>query len=252
VHVVQSDVEATLAQVPSGAKVAIVWDGVDLELGKLLADRSSGLDAAMYIASEQPNARGAEAMGMLPIDGGMDVALMFDAGRNGKLAALSLFGVNPVRNAPDADLVRAALHAIPFVMISELFMTETAQHADLVLPAKGAFEKSGTTTNLTGDLLAVNASLDAPVGPLSDLEMLIGLAQQFDLTLPTIEEVDVAVVARAQNAFAGNLGDALFHSAAGRAPDSVHRLEPRTLWDGGGTAAHDERVASLRGEAVEA
>jgi NADH-quinone oxidoreductase subunit G len=246
VHVSRTDADATLAQVPSGSKVAIVWDGVDLELGKLLAERSSGLDAAMYIASEQPNARGAEAMGMLPIDGGMDAALMFDAGRNGKLAALSLFGVNPVQNAPDADLVRAALHATPFVMISELFMTQTAQHADLVLPAKGAFEKTGTTMNLTGDSLPVNASLEAPAGPLSDLEMLIGLAQQFDLTLPTIEELDAAVTARAQNAFVGNFGDALYHSAAGRAPDSTHRLEPRTLWDGGGTAAHDPSTSALR------
>jgi NADH-quinone oxidoreductase subunit G len=246
VQVTRDDAAATLGQLTNDAKVAIVWDGVDLELGRLLAERSSGLDAAMYIASEQPNARGAEAMGMLPIDGGMDAALMCDAGRNGKLAALSLFGVNPVRNASDTDLVRAALHATPFVMVSELFMTETAQLADLVLPAKGAFEKSGTTIDLTGDLLPVNASLDAPVGPLSDLEMLIGLAQQFDLTLPTIEELDAAVIARASNAFAGNFGDALYHSAAGRAPDSAQALAPRTLWDGGGTAAHDPSTSALR------
>ena len=185
---------------------------------------------------------------MLPIDGGMDAALMFDAARNGKLAALSLFGVNPVRNALDPDLVRAALHATAFVTVSDLFMTETAQLADLVLPAKGAFEKSGTTIGLTGDLLPVNASLEAPVGPLSDLEMLIGLAQQFDLTLPTIEELDAAVITRAQNAFAGNFGDALYHSSAGRAPDSVARA-PRTLWDGGGTAAHDPSTSALRVDA---
>ena len=242
VHVTEADVAAALAQIQSGAKVAIVWDGVDLELGKVLADASNGLDATTYIASEQPNARGAEAMGMLPIHGGMDAALMFDAGRNGKLAALSLFGVNPVRNAPDGDLVRAALHATPFVMVSELFMTETAQLADLVLPAKGAFEKSGTTINLTGDVLAVHASLEAQPGPLSDLEMLVGLAQQFDLTLPTIEEVDAAVMARAQSPFAGAFGDALYHSGA----TNAQARAPRTLWDGGGTAAHDAGVAALR------
>jgi NADH-quinone oxidoreductase subunit G len=252
VRVTRADAAATLARITSELKVAIVWDGVDLELGKVLADASSGLDVVTYIASEQPNARGAEAMGMLPIDGGMDAAMMFDAGRNGKLAALSLFGVNPVRNAPDGDLVRAALHATPFVMVSELFMTETAQLADLVLPAKGAFEKSGTTINLTGDLLAVNASLEAPAGPLSDLEMLVGLAQQFDLTLPTIEELDAAVSARSQSVFAGAFGDALYRSGAGRAPDGAGELAPRTLWDGGGTAAHDERVMALRAEAVEA
>ncbi len=251
-HFGTTDAAATFAGIRGGSKVAIIWDGVDLELGRILADAAAVLDAVTYIASEQPNARGAEAMGMLPIDGGMDAAMMFDAARNGKLAALSLFGVNPVRNAPDGDLVRAALHATPFVMVSELFMTETAQLADLVLPAKGAFEKSGTTIDITGDLLPVNASLEAPAGPLSDLEMLIALAQQFDLTLPSVEELDAAVIARSQNAFAGAFGDALYHSGAGRAPDGGRDLEPRTLWDGGGTAAHDERVIALRAETVEA
>ncbi|HEX8806160.1 MAG TPA: hypothetical protein VF741_04385, partial [Candidatus Aquilonibacter sp.] len=72
----------------------------------------------------------------------------------------------------------------------------------------------------------------------------------------TIEELDAEVVARAQNAFAGDFGDARYHSVAGRASDSVQAAPPRTLWDGGGTAAHDERVAPLRqaqdAEAVEA
>ena len=71
--------------------------------------------------------------------------------------------------------------------------------------------------------LAVNASLESPTGPLSDLEMLIGLAQQFDLTLPTIEELDAAVVARSQSAFAGTFGDALYHSGASRHPEGGHR-----------------------------
>ncbi|HUA08979.1 MAG TPA: molybdopterin-dependent oxidoreductase [Candidatus Acidoferrales bacterium] len=242
-HVDANNAAATLAGVPADARVALVWDGVDLDLGKALADAAAGREAATYIASEQANARGAEAMGMLPIDGGMDAALMLDAARAGKIAALSLFGVNPVRNAPEPENVRAALNATPFVMVSELFMTESAQLADLVLPAKGAFEKSGTTIGLTGDLLPVNASLDAPVGPLSDLEMLIGLAQQFDITLPTIEELDAAVIARAQSAFAGTFGDALYHSGAARR-DGVPPA-PRTLWDGGGTAAHDERVKPI-------
>ncbi len=246
-HVTENDAAKTIASIPSDARIAIVWDGVDLVLGKSLADAASGRSVVAYIASEQPNARGAEAMGVLPIDGGMDGAMMFDAARGGKLAALSLFGVNPVRNAADPDAVRAALGATNFVMVSELFMTQTAQLAHLVLPAKGAFEKSGTTINLTGDLLPVNASLESPTGPLSDLEMLIGLAQQFDLALPTIEELDAAVVSRSQNAFTGTFGDALYHSGASRHAQDGHSLEPRTLWDGGVTAAHDERVAPLRG-----
>jgi len=244
-----ADAAKAFAQIRSGSQVAIVWDGVDLALGKALADASSGFNVATYIASEQPNARGAEAMGMLPSDGSLDGAAMLDRARDRKLTALCLFGVNPARNARDPAAARAAIQAANFVMVSELFLTETAQLADLVLPAKGAFEKSGTTTNLTGDLLPVNASLESPVGPLSDLEMLIGLAQQFDLALPTIEELDAAVIARSRDAFAGTFGDARYASAGGDCA-AEPALEPRTLWDGGGTAAHDERVADLRHEAV--
>jgi len=106
--------------------------------------------------------------------------------------------------------------------------------------------------NLTGDLLPVNASLEAPAGPLSDLEMLIGLAQQFDLTLPTIEEVDAAVIARSQSPFAGAFGGALYHSGASRRAGGAGALQPRTLWDGGGTAAHDPLVVAMLRETVEA
>ena len=105
---------------------------------------------------------------------------------------------------------------------------------------------------MTGDLLPVNASLESPTGPLSDLEMLIGLAQQFDLTLPTIEELDAAVIARSQGAFGGTFGDALYHTGASRHGQDGRPLEPRALWDGGGTAAHDERVVALLRETVEA
>ena len=77
---------------------------------------------------------------------------MLERARNGKLAVLSIFGVNPARNALRCRLaVREALERVPFLVVSELFMTETAQRATLVLPAEGAFEKSGTTSNLGGD-----------------------------------------------------------------------------------------------------
>jgi NADH-quinone oxidoreductase subunit G len=251
-HVDAQNAASTIASLPADARVAVIWDGVDLDLGKALADAIGSRGATTYVASEQANARGAEAMGMLPIDGGMDGALMFDVARGGKIAALSLFGVNPVRNAADPDGVRAALNATPFVMVSELFMTETAELATLVLPAKGGFEKSGTTMNLTGDLLPVNASLEAPAGPLADLEMLIGLAQQLDVVLPTQEELDAAVIARSQNAFAGSFGDALYHSGLARTPSDAHARSPRTLWDGGGTAAHDDRIVAMLQETVEA
>jgi NADH-quinone oxidoreductase subunit G len=247
IHVNGDGAARAFAQIPRDGRIAIIWDGVDLTLGEALSEASTGFDVATYIASEQPNARGAEAMGMLPADGGLDGAAMLDAARNGTIAVLSLFGVNPARNAREAAAARAALGAVKFLMVSELFLTETAALADLVLPAKGAFEKSGTMMNVTGDLLQVNASLASPIGPLSDLEMLIGLAQQFDLQLPTVEELEATVSERACKPFDGTFGDKRYESAV---PDAQEGVAPRTLWDGGGTALHDERVAALRPQTV--
>jgi NADH-quinone oxidoreductase subunit G len=234
------DVESVAAakqRLPGGANVAVLWDGVDPALGNEL----EALGAPVYIASEQPNARGAEAMGVLPESGAMGSAEMFAAARAGTLRALSLFGVNPVRNAADAQGVRAALKALPFLAVSELFMTETARLATLVLPAKGAYEKSGTVTNLAGDLLPLAQSLEAPAGPLSDLEMLVGLAQQFDLRLPTVEELDAAVIERV-----ADTDRVVLSSSEDGSPNDGSPNPTRSIWDGGGTSAHDDRIADLR------
>ena len=250
---------ATVAQaieaMPSDAKnIALVWDGADLQLGAELAKAASGwAGLRTYITAEQANARGAETMGMLPREGAMDTLAMFAAAREGRLDVLSLFGVNPVLHASDAAATRAALERVPFLVVSDLFMTQTAEMATLVLPAKGAFEKGGTTTNLTGDVLPVNQSLQAPESALSDFEMLIGLAQHFDeVPLPTSEELDARVIALcAKPPVEGGFGDRRYASAAPSRPapapsDGLTVVVRSAVFAGGGTSAHDERIASLR------
>ena len=223
------------AALQKASRVAIVWDGVDVALGSDVAG-AAGADALVYIASSQANARGAEAMGLLPRDGGTD----FDGMLAAELGSLAIFSANPVRNRRDGAAVAAALAKIPFVVVSDLFLTETAQVATLVLPAKGAFEKSGTTMNLAGQLLPMNRSLEAPPGALSDLEMLVGLAQQFGIELPTSEALERAVVEAAAKSVPRPL------DAASAGSDASRVARPTKLFDGGGTAAHDERIAALR------
>ncbi len=239
-HVDAKSVEEALSLLPAQGQVVVVWDGIDTSVGAKIRDAMASRNGMGLIASEQPNARGAEAMGMLPASGGMDTGAMFDAAGRGELGALSLFGVNPVRNFSNPERARAALEATPFVVVSELFMTETARLATLVLPARGAYEKSGTVVNIAGDLLPVNASVQGPVGTLSDLEMLVGLAQQFGLPLPTVEELERTVIEKA--ATAGPVALRELHGEA--AHDTIAR-PARTIWDGGGTAAHDPRITRM-------
>ncbi|MBV8147584.1 MAG: molybdopterin-dependent oxidoreductase [Candidatus Eremiobacteraeota bacterium] len=231
--------------------VALVWDGVDLDLGRSFAQAFSAVDGvSAFIASEQANARGAEAMGMLPGSGpgyakfsaaGRDTLQMFDDARDGKLSVLSVFGANPVRNASDRAAIGDALGHLEFLVVSDLFMTETASRATLVLPAKGAFEKSGTTLNLGGDVLPVNASLVAPEGPLSDFEMLCGLAEALGLDVPGPAELDEAVIAHAANAPTDfTFGDDRFAGGSVPRNGATH-----TILSGGGTWQHDPAMAAL-------
>ena len=249
-----ASVSEAIKALPKDAKrIAVVWDGCDAGAVTSLLDKlPKEAEILTYVTGEQPNARGAEAMGMLPFakagyakaDAGLDSHGMFDAARDEKLAVLSIFGANPALHC-------ANFAPAKFTVVSELFMTETAQLADLVLPAKGPFEKTGTTTNMAGDVLPVNAahSLETPPEALSDLEIIVALAEKLRVELPVAEEVDAAVLrnlAKAPEDF--TLGDERF----GAAPTQKHKRDALTLvvqsniFAGGGTSAHDERIAELR------
>ena len=247
-----------LAAIPKDAgRVALLWDGIDLAAGRAFAEALAGFaELSTYIASEQGNARGAEAMGMLPAFGpgyaaadrsGKSARAMFAAAERGEVSALSIFGANPVRNAPGGSALASALAKIPFLVVSDLFLTETASLASLVLPVKGALEKSGTFLNLAGDLLPLEAALEAPDGVLSDFEVIAGLAERFDVALPDGERLDAAVVtnaARVPDAIA--LGDERFGGDEVPAGDSP----PVTILSGGGTWRHDPTLAALREDAA--
>lgn len=251
--IVQAESAKEARAIGDASRVALIWDGTDLELGRSCAQALAGAtELSAYITSEQGNARGAEVMGMLPgsgpgyvsVDPGLDGFAMLDAASPGKLAVLSLFGVNPARNALDPAAAVTALDRVPFLVVSELFMTETAQRAALVLPAKGAFEKIGTTIGLGGDLLPVNPALAAPEFVRSDLEMLLGLADALDIAVPSLEEIDrvvVAHVAKSKPDF--SFGDARFASSF----DGVYPEHDRqSILSGGGTWQHDPWLAGVR------
>ena len=247
-----ADVKSAIKALPKDAKrIAVIWDGVDLAAAASLM-QALPQDAAVmtYIPGEQPNARGAEAMGMLPLADALDTSAMLAAAGDGALSVLSIFGANPVLHYPDGAFVRDALGKVPFLAVSELFMTETAQMATLVLPALGPFEKTGTTINLGGDLLAVNAArgLNAPDGPLGDLEMIARLGHALNVELPTQESLHEAVVQQTAKSFDFTLGDQRFARTAAPEPqgDGLRARFQSDIFAGGGTSAHDDRIETLR------
>lgn len=71
----------------------------------------------------------------------------FPAMVDGRIKALFLFGEDPVRTDPDTHHVIHALESLDFLVVEELFMTETAKYADVILPGRSYAEKEGTFTN---------------------------------------------------------------------------------------------------------
>ncbi len=79
---------------------------------------------------------------------GLKAVDLFDAVLSGRIKALWIMATNPVDSMPEADRVRAALRACPFVVVSDMNVaTDTAVEADVRLPAAGWGEKDGTVTN---------------------------------------------------------------------------------------------------------
>jgi len=152
-------------------------------------------NAKFALTADYANSRGAADMGLLPdalpgyqpLGGrnglahelnaptapGLDLLAMFDAAATGSLAALYVVGSNPIARY---NIDPAAL-AKTFVIVQDLFLTETAALADVVLPAASLYEKSGSVTNSYGDLQLVSKAADR-AGTRSDFELIVRLADK--------------------------------------------------------------------------
>ncbi|HEY0382607.1 MAG TPA: molybdopterin-dependent oxidoreductase [Candidatus Elarobacter sp.] len=231
-------------------RVAQIWDGVSFEGGPELTGPMHELPQATsvvrYVLPETPNGRGADALGMRPRDGGLDTKGMLEAARDGKLAVLAILGANPMLRHPDRTLADAALRAAPFVVVTDLFLTETAELADLVIPVCSAFEKSGTTTDLAGDVLPVIGSVVAPEGVGADGDVIVALAQQLgvELPLPNAMEAKIRELVRTPPPPPG--APAHVRATAKAAEGALRVIPETTIFTGGGTLAFDARIAELR------
>ena len=167
--------------------------------------RGAGIDALVAFAKTLPgaklaltsdyvNSRGAADMGLLPdlLPGyvplssetyredygdrlpaapGLDLVAMFDTAARGDLKALYVVGSNPVQRFG----VDAATLKNSFVVVQDMFLTETAMIADVVLPAANLYEKAGTVTNSYGDLQTVKKAGDVS-GVRTDFELIVRVA----------------------------------------------------------------------------
>jgi NADH-quinone oxidoreductase subunit G len=117
------------------------------------------------------NSRFHEEWGNIPPAAGLDLPGMVEAGKAGKLKALYVVGSNPVGRLN----IDPFAFSKSFVVVQDMFLTETAVMADVVLPAANAYEKSGTFTNTCGDLQLVKKAGEV-TGTKADFEMIVRIA----------------------------------------------------------------------------
>jgi len=120
-----------------------------------------------------------EAWGV-PLDDkpGLTVVEMTDAAHDGTLKGLYVMGENPLMSDPDLNQVREAFDRLEFLVVQDIFMSETAQVADVVLPATSFAEKDGTYTNTARRIQRVRKAIEPVGGSLPDWEIVCKLADR--------------------------------------------------------------------------
>jgi predicted molibdopterin-dependent oxidoreductase YjgC len=113
----------------------------------------------------------------LPTKPGLNMLEMLEEAKERNLKALYVIGANPMLSAPDLKHVRESLESLEFLVVQDIFYSETAQLADVVLPAASFAEKDGTFTNTERRVQRVRAAIPAPGESQADWQILSTLAQ---------------------------------------------------------------------------
>ncbi len=115
---------------------------------------------------------------------GYKIPEMFDAALEGKLKAIWIIGEDVVQTDPNSQKVIKALEAIDLVVVQELFISETAKYADVVLPGASFLEKSGTFTNGERRVQAVHQVVNPIEGAKADGQIIVDIMNKMGYDQP--------------------------------------------------------------------
>lgn len=144
----------------------------------------------------QNNAQGAIDMGCLPgflpghkkiesshHSAGYSIMELFDVINDGKIKALYIMGDNPVLYDSDSGSMKKSLSNLDFLVVQDIFMTETAQMADVVLPSASFFEKDGTFTNTERRVQRVRKAMISPGSAKEDWKIIAEISNRMNVSM---------------------------------------------------------------------
>ena len=112
---------------------------------------------------------------------GLTVVEIMDAVHEGRIRGMYIMGENPAMSDPDAHHAREALAKLDWLVVQEIFLTETCYYADVILPATAWPEKTGTVTNTDRMVQLGRQALDAPGEARPDLWIIQEIARRIGL-----------------------------------------------------------------------
>jgi formate dehydrogenase major subunit len=148
----------------------------------------------------------------VPSSHGLTTPEMLDAAAVGELKALWIMGEDILQTDPNTSHVRTALNTLDFLVVQELFMTETTELADVVLPASSHLEKNGTFTNGERRIQRVNQVVPPLSGTRPDGAIMVDIMNRMGYAQPAYDpETMLEEISRVVPFFAGvtwqGLGD---------------------------------------------
>jgi formate dehydrogenase major subunit len=112
---------------------------------------------------------------------GLTVTEILDAVHDGMIRGMYILGENPAMSDPDVDHARAALAKLDHLVVQDIFLTETANFADVILPASAFAEKTGTVTNTNRQVQMGRPAVPPPGDAREDWWITTALAQRLGL-----------------------------------------------------------------------
>ncbi len=141
---------------------------------------------------------------------GLRIPEMFRAACEGKLRALWVIGEDLMQTDPNSCKVRYSLGCLDFLVVQELFMTETAAMAEVVLPAASHLEKDGTFTNGERRIQRVRRAIDPLPGTKTDGQIIVDIMNRMGYAQPGYDaSLHLEEIARVVPFFAGVTWDRL-------------------------------------------
>jgi len=127
----------------------------------------------------------------LPAEPGLTTLEIMEQVKKGKIKGMYIVGENPVLSFPNSRLITEVLSSLDFLVVQDMFLTETAKLANVVLPAASFAEKEGTFTNFEGRVNRVRKAIK-PIGEsLPDWEIILRLADKMGSPMPYSSLQDV-------------------------------------------------------------